>query len=314
MTLPGPVLAAQNQGQRAHQSQRAQPGGHQGSSGWRARSQPSPQAQQNRGNASAGSNWRARSQQTQQARPRPPEAQRRQPQAQQRQPQAQQRPSQVQQRQWQQRQSQAQAQQRQWQGNQPANRVEQRTARPVNRAPNNRNNARTTRTDRQNDRRAEAIRNSNERRDRDRAYNRNDQTRDWQRNRSYRDNDRNRSYRSADWRNGQRVANSNNYRRWDRNWRNDNRYNWRDYRHVNRTLYRPVRYVSPYRDWSYRRLSVGFQLSSQFYGNRYWISDPWSYRLPAVYGPYRWIRYFDDVLLVDIYSGEVVDVIYDFFW
>ena len=23
---------------------------------------------------------------------------------------------------------------------------------------------------------------------------------------------------------------------------------------------------------------------------------------------------YDDVLLVDIYSGEVVDVIYDFFW
>lgn len=192
--------------------------------------------------------------------------------------------------------------------------MEQRTARPVNRAPNNSNNARTTRIDRQNDRRAEAIRNSNERRDRDRAHNRSDQRRDWQRNRSYRDNDRNRSYRGADWRNGQRVANSNNYRRWDRNWRNDNRYNWRDYRHVNRPHYRPARYVSPYRDWNYRRLSVGFQLSSMFYSNNYWISDPWSYRLPAVYGPYRWVRYFDDVLLVDIYSGEVVDVIHDFFW
>ena len=31
-------------------------------------------------------------------------------------------------------------------------------------------------------------------------------------------------------------------------------------------------------------------------------------------GPYRWVRYYDDALLVDIYSGEVVDVIYDFFW
>ena len=51
-----------------------------------------------------------------------------------------------------------------------------------------------------------------------------------------------------------------------------------------------------------------------FFGSRYQINDPWRYRLPAVYGPYRWVRYYDDVLLVDIYSGEVVDVIYDFFW
>ena len=70
----------------------------------------------------------------------------------------------------------------------------------------------------------------------------------------------------------------------------------------------------PYRNWSYRRISVGFTLGSLFYGSRYWINDPWRYRLPEVYGPYRWVRYYDDVLLVDMYSGQVVDVIYDFFW
>ena len=32
------------------------------------------------------------------------------------------------------------------------------------------------------------------------------------------------------------------------------------------------------------------------------------------YGPYRWVRYYDDAVLVDIYSGEVVDVINNFFW
>ena len=56
------------------------------------------------------------------------------------------------------------------------------------------------------------------------------------------------------------------------------------------------------------------RLGNLFFGSRYWINDPWRYRLPEVYGPYRWVRYYDDVLLVDIYSGEVVDVIYDFFW
>ena len=44
------------------------------------------------------------------------------------------------------------------------------------------------------------------------------------------------------------------------------------------------------------------------------ISDPWTYRLPEVYGPYRWIRYYDDVLLVNTYTGEVVDVVHNFFY
>ena len=58
----------------------------------------------------------------------------------------------------------------------------------------------------------------------------------------------------------------------------------------------------------------GDLLIGNSYGNRYWINDPWQYRLPEAYGPYRWVRYYDDALLVDIYSGEVVDVMYDFFW
>ena len=70
----------------------------------------------------------------------------------------------------------------------------------------------------------------------------------------------------------------------------------------------------PYRNYSYRRFGIGGFLDSLFYSNRYWINDPWQYRLPEVYGPYRWVRYYDDVLLVDTYSGQVVDVIYDFFW
>ena len=105
------------------------------------------------------------------------------------------------------------------------------------------------------------------------------------------------------------------HHRWDHNnWRRDTRYNWSGYRSQHRDLYRAGRYYSPYNNYRYSRLSIGFFLDSGFYGNRYWIDDPWQYRLPQVYGPYRWVRYYDDVLLVDIYSGEVVDVIHDFFW
>jgi len=145
-----------------------------------------------------------------------------------------------------------------------------------------------------------------DRRDNDRNWNgRRDNDRDW------RSRDR-RDYRDGR-RDGYRDGRSD-HRRWDRRWRNSDRYNWHNYRRHNRNTFNLGIYYSPYRHWSYRRLSIGFFLDSLFYSNRYWIDDPYRYRLPQVYGPYRWVRYYDDVLLVDIYSGEVVDVIYDFFW
>lgn len=131
---------------------------------------------------------------------------------------------------------------------------------------------------------------------------------------AYRDR-RDQSYAYRNGYNGGYNTASRDYRRWDRNdWRRDNRYDWSNYRNQHRNLYRIGRYYSPYSNYSYNRLSIGFFLDRGFYGQNYWIDDPWQYRLPEVYGPYRWVRYYDDVLLVDIYSGEVVDVIHDFFW
>lgn len=102
--------------------------------------------------------------------------------------------------------------------------------------------------------------------------------------------------------------------RWDRGWRNDRRYDWRGHRERYRSYYRPGRYYAPNRYDRYRRFSIGVYLGSPFYSNRYWIADPWYYRLPPAHGPYRWVRYYDDVLLIDIRNGYVVDVIHDFFW
>lgn len=104
------------------------------------------------------------------------------------------------------------------------------------------------------------------------------------------------------------------YRRWDNNWRRDRRYDWYGWRNQHRDVFRAGRYYAPFSGYRYSRLSIGFFLDSGFYGSRYWISNPWSYRLPDVYGPYRWVRYYDDALLVDTFTGEVVDVIYDMFW
>ncbi len=102
--------------------------------------------------------------------------------------------------------------------------------------------------------------------------------------------------------------------RWDRQWRGNSRYNWQSYRRGHPETFRLGAYYAPYRGYSYRRLSIGFYLDGLFFGSRYWIADPWQYRLPDVYGPYRWVRYYDDALLVNTYTGEVVDVIYDVFW
>ena len=136
-----------------------------------------------------------------------------------------------------------------------------------------------------------------------------------ERDRSWRDG-RYRDGRYGDGRYGSGYRDSwRDHRGWDRHgWRGDRRYDWYRYRSANRHLFRPDRYYPPHRGYSYSRARIGIRLGSSFYGSRYWINDPWRYRLPEVYGPYRWVRYYDDVLLVDIYSGEVADVIHDFFW
>src|SRR5207253_3195341 len=102
---------------------------------------------------------------------------------------------------------------------------------------------------------------------------------------------------------------------WNREWRRDPRYNFQDWRQRNRSSYRFQRYYAPRGwDYGYRRFSLGVILAAPLWSQNYWISDPWEYRLPPAYGPYRWVRYYDDVLLVDIRDGRVVDVVYDFFW
>jgi hypothetical protein len=103
--------------------------------------------------------------------------------------------------------------------------------------------------------------------------------------------------------------------RWNRGWRNDNRYNWQSWRGQNRNAYRLPRYYAPRGyNYGYQRFGIGVTLGSILFSQNYWINDPWDYRLPPAYGPYRWVRYYNDALLVDIDTGEVVDVINDIFW
>jgi Ni/Co efflux regulator RcnB len=100
---------------------------------------------------------------------------------------------------------------------------------------------------------------------------------------------------------------------WSTNWRNDHRYDWRRWRDNNRSRFHLSFYYDPF-GWGYQPYSIGWRLWPSYYSSRYWINDPWQYRLPYAPAGTRWVRYYDDALLVDTWTGEVVDVIYNFFW
>ena len=96
-------------------------------------------------------------------------------------------------------------------------------------------------------------------------------------------------------------------------WRRDHRYDWRRHRDRNRHLFHLGFYYDPF-GWGYRRWNIGWNIWPNYWSDRYWLRDPWQWRLPTVYGHYRWVRYYDDALLVNLRTGRVVDVIYDVFW
>jgi Ni/Co efflux regulator RcnB len=108
-----------------------------------------------------------------------------------------------------------------------------------------------------------------------------------------------------------------NYRRgetvhWNRDWRNNDRYDWRRYRDHHRSRFHLGFYVDPF-GWGYQSFDIGYRMWPAYYGNQYWI-DPAMYDLPYPPPGAAWVRYWNDAVLVDIYTGTVLDVIPGFFW
>jgi Ni/Co efflux regulator RcnB len=95
--------------------------------------------------------------------------------------------------------------------------------------------------------------------------------------------------------------------------RQEYREDWRDYRKNNRQVYKRPAYNAP-RGFRYRHIEAGFRFQPVYYSSRYVISDPWRYRLPRAEGNRRWVRYGNDVVLVNIRNGRVITVYRDFFW
>lgn len=99
---------------------------------------------------------------------------------------------------------------------------------------------------------------------------------------------------------------------WNRAWRNDSQYDWRRFRDHHRSRFHLSFYIDPF-GWGYEPFSIGWRLWPAYYGNQYWI-DPGMYELPYPPPGCAWVRYWNDALLVDTYTGTVIDVIPGFFW
>ena len=69
-----------------------------------------------------------------------------------------------------------------------------------------------------------------------------------------------------------------------------------------------TRYYAPQRGWSYRPIGVGYNLQPSFYSQRYYAPGYRAQRNA------RWIRYGDDLLLVNTRNGRVLQVRRNYYW
>lgn len=86
----------------------------------------------------------------------------------------------------------------------------------------------------------------------------------------------------------------------------------RDYRRDRPDAFRGPAYVGP-RGYAYRPVGPGYRFTPDYYGRSYWI-DPVRYRLPPARHGARWVRYGNDVVMVNVRTGRVVEVRNRFFY
>jgi Ni/Co efflux regulator RcnB len=64
-----------------------------------------------------------------------------------------------------------------------------------------------------------------------------------------------------------------------------------------------------HRHWGY-----GDYLPHGWYGSNFWIGSYWFYGLPVAPFGFAWVRLGPDAVLVNLYTGLVVEVVYGLFW
>lgn len=70
----------------------------------------------------------------------------------------------------------------------------------------------------------------------------------------------------------------------------------------------------PQRGFYYRRWAYGEFLPFGWYDQPYWVGNYWDYDLPVPPFGYNWVRVGDDVLLINLQTGFVAEVIYGVFY
>jgi Ni/Co efflux regulator RcnB len=106
-------------------------------------------------------------------------------------------------------------------------------------------------------------------------------------------------------------------------WANDHRSPPANWQHWQRGRYPPIYAAShrfrigPYRapyGWYVRSWAFGDVLPRGWFAPDYWVDDFWDYDLPYPPPGFHWVRVGDDALLVDDYSGRIMQVVRDIFW
>lgn len=64
--------------------------------------------------------------------------------------------------------------------------------------------------------------------------------------------------------------------------------------------------------FAYHSWDRGARINPRYYHARYTISD--HYRMPRASRNMRWVRHYDDALLINIRTGRVIDVQRNYFW
>ena len=131
--------------------------------------------------------------------------------------------------------------------------------------------------------------------------------------------DLNRAYRSGDPRTIRQESREyrgarQEYREDYRDARRDGNYgrdDWRQYRNQNRDIYRGYGWRS---DNRYQTFRPGIRIGVGYYAPRYYINDYARYRLPNPGWNQRWVRHYNNVLLIDTRRGIVIDVIRNFYY
>lgn len=93
--------------------------------------------------------------------------------------------------------------------------------------------------------------------------------------------------------------------------RQEYREDWQDYRRDHRSAFKGSRFTAPFK---YRSFGTGARISSSYYGPRYYVNNYSAYRLRAPGPNQRYVRHYNDLLLVNVRSGTVMRVYHNFYW